>query len=202
MVRCIEEVHIFQKEVSKRVFEKLKIICPFVKLAGGAPRDWYLGNPCNDLDFYFCTMASQTGYTRFQLESIFPEASITLLMDKQKGKSDPLYKSMKNLVRIWEMIVDGVPVQLIQMESIDDVSTVEEQMDVSICKISYDPMQDEYHKHLDFKVTDKSKIIFLKEGYDLNCPHAQKIKKRFVDEGRYRLGTKDFAIDCVLRALE
>ena len=191
-----------QKEISKKVFEKLKIVCPFVKLAGGAPRDWYLGEPCNDLDFYFCTMASQIVYTRFQLESIFPEASITLLMDRQGGKSDPLYESMKNLIRIWEMVVDGVPVQLIQMKSIADVSNVEEQMDVSICKISYDPVYDEYHKHSDFKITDKSKIIFLKEGYSLNCPHAQKIKRRFVDEWRYRLGTKDFAINCVLRRLE
>ena len=41
-----------QQEVAKYVLQKLEIIDPCCILAGGAPRDWDLGTPANDLDFY------------------------------------------------------------------------------------------------------------------------------------------------------
>lgn len=46
-----------QNVVAKKVLEKIKIVDPYVILAGGAPRDWYFGNPCNDLDIYYYSNA-------------------------------------------------------------------------------------------------------------------------------------------------
>lgn len=42
-----------QKLFAKEVLEKLQLIDPNATLAGGAPRDWWLGKPAKDLDFYF-----------------------------------------------------------------------------------------------------------------------------------------------------
>ncbi len=42
-----------QKKVALAVMKVLMYFDTRVILAGGAPRDWYLGNPAKDLDFYF-----------------------------------------------------------------------------------------------------------------------------------------------------
>jgi hypothetical protein len=44
-----------QKNVALAVMRVLTYFDTQVILAGGAPRDWYLGNPAKDLDFYFHT---------------------------------------------------------------------------------------------------------------------------------------------------
>ena len=41
-----------QKDIGKELLEKLYLLDPCVVIAGGAARDWYLGNKANDLDIY------------------------------------------------------------------------------------------------------------------------------------------------------
>jgi tRNA nucleotidyltransferase/poly(A) polymerase len=44
-----------QKIVADDVLEKLFSIDPHAIVAGGAPRDWFMGNLASDIDVFFCT---------------------------------------------------------------------------------------------------------------------------------------------------
>lgn len=41
-----------QKDIGKELLEKLNLLDPCVVIAGGAARDWHLGNKATDLDIY------------------------------------------------------------------------------------------------------------------------------------------------------
>lgn len=183
-----------QKEVAKKIYSKLKIVDPHCILAGGAPRDWYFGNEAQDLDFYFASTVRTIGAVRKQLEASFPESEITLLMDKEQGSTNEMYKSMSFLIRIWELVVDNISVQLIQVE-IGKQWKVVDNMDISICQCWY--INDEIKTHQNFRLTEKSGVMFtVKEGYTWQDRHAAKIKERFT---KYRVGSKQLAIDTILK---
>jgi len=46
-----------EKSIADEVLSRLEVIDPTCILAGGAPRDWWLGQSCNDLDFYILSTA-------------------------------------------------------------------------------------------------------------------------------------------------
>lgn len=180
-----------QKEIANKVYRMLRLADPDCLLAGGAPRDWYFGNEANDLDFYFCSTASTMRTTGNQLKSLGFEGV--------KHISDPytseLYKCMEGLVRIWECVVDGMKVQLIQLAEPKYRWKVVDNMDVSICKVYYVPDTQTVKLHKDFKLTIVSNIMFLKDGYEWSHKHAVKMAERFQNFSR---GTRETAIQRVL----
>lgn len=42
----------YQKEVAIDLLKQLELLYPYTILAGGAPRDWYVGRAAKDLDFF------------------------------------------------------------------------------------------------------------------------------------------------------
>lgn len=186
----------FQKEVAAKVYKMLQLADPDCLLAGGAARDWYFETLCNDLDFYFCSTACTMGSTKRQLEAIG--------LKGVKHIADPytsdLYKSMEGLLRIWECDVDGMKVQLIQLQSAKYRWKVVENMDISICKAYCKPNMSIVLTK-DFKLTLASGIMFLKPGYSWSDKHAVKMRERY--QGRFCAGTKEQAQDKLVRkALE
>lgn len=173
-----------QKEVAKEVYRKLKIIDPHCLLAGGAPRDWYFNQKCNDLDFYYVSTARTLSPCRKQLEKVFEGVEIKTLSeihdygDELEHKN--LYKKMPDLVRVWQMRVDGITVQLVQLLVSGSQFKVVDAMDVSICKIWAD-VDLNLHPSPDFKKTIASNLMFLGEGYSWEDPHPNKMRERFKD---------------------
>lgn len=177
-----------QKNVASSVYSKLRLADPDCLLAGGAPRDWYFNEVCNDLDFYFCSTACTMGSTKKQLESI----GFTNVRHIADPYTSELYKSMDGLVRIWECDFEGMRVQFIQLATPQHRWKVVNNMDISICK-AYCPANMEIKLHQDFKLTVASKIMFLKDGYDWDQKHAVKIQERF--KNMFYVGTKKQALD-------
>lgn len=183
-----------QKAVAESVYAVLKIIDPHCILAGGAPRDWHFGNLANDLDFYFASTATTIGAVKKQLNSVFN--GVTLLMDKDKDNAGRggMYASMPFLMRIWEVTVQDMPVQLIQVQ-VGKQWTVVDHMDISICQAWY--IDGEIHRHQNFKLTEASKNMFCtKPDYSWQDKHAKKIAERFPN---YYLSTKEQATNSLLR---
>ena len=60
-----------QKLVADKVLNQLYLICPEAIVAGGAPRDWYLGKPANDIDVYFSSTTTTASKLNKQLEKCF-----------------------------------------------------------------------------------------------------------------------------------
>lgn len=102
-----------QKDVAKEVFNSLTKMCYGAILAGGAPRDWHFGEPANDLDFYFVNSSSYSGVTRKQLILCGIDDSVRQLGEPERGE----YKTIEGLRRIFQLDVDGIKVQLMQLES-------------------------------------------------------------------------------------
>lgn len=168
----------FQKDLAKKILSDLKVIDPRAYLAGGAPRDWNFGEEANDLDFYYFTQASTMNESSSQLERFFPKVH----MSGESNLDKKLYEHMKGLKRIWNVEIDGVKVQFIQMDSIESRANAWERMSVSICKIKMDVFG--IHKHRDFKMTEASGAMFLTKGYSWTDPHPKKIFERF--KGKFR----------------
>lgn len=179
-----------QKDVALAVYDRLSIIDPECILAGGAPRDWYMGNPCNDLDFYFASPASTATATKRQLDKLFTDVK-----QMSKPEKSDMYAYMPGLSRIWECKVNGIGVQLIQMNTAKDRWLAVDHMDVSICKIW---MNRNGHiiPHKDFKLTMGSKIMFLREGYRWSNKHGKKMMERFSEE--YTCGTREQAVNSIV----
>lgn len=184
-----------QKNVANRVYEKLRMVDPHCILAGGAPRNWYFGFEASDLDFYFVSTGSTISAVRRQLESVFGQ-KIGLLMDKEGDSPNEMYKSMPNLMRIWELEVESQKVQLIQLHGIGSQWKVVDKMDVSICKAWYTPEND-VKLHKDFRLSLASKVMFVSEGYNWDSKHGQKIINYFGD--MFSPSYRENAIDIVVR---
>ena len=184
----------FQKELAKKILNDLKIIDPRAYLAGGAPRDWNFGEQANDLDFYYFTQASTMKESSSQLERFFPKVH----MSGEPNLDKKLYEHMKGLKRIWNVEIEGVKVQFIQMTSIEDCAKAWEHMSVSICKIKMDEFG--IHKHRDFKMTEVSGAMFLSKGYNWTDPHPSKMFERFKNKFRTARDFED-ATDILLEKL-
>lgn len=174
-----------QKQLADKVYEALTLIDPSCVLAGGAPRDWYLGTEANDLDFYFCSTGSTVGRVKKQLSRVGIQAEASICPVQSE-----LYQSMEGLKRIWNTEVDGMKVQLIEMCEPKHRFKVIDNMDVSICKAWYSQVG-KIHLHRDFKLTLASGIMFLRENYRWDDKHGQKMKERFED--KFSCGTVDQA---------
>lgn len=169
----------FQKELAKKILNDLKVIDPRAYLAGGATRDWEFGEEANDLDFYYFTQATTIRESASQLERFFPK----LHLSGESNGDVKLYEHMKGLQRIWNAEIEGMKVQFIQMQTIEDREKAWERMSVSICKIKMDTWGIVW-KHKDFKLSQVSDTMFLTKGYSWSDPHPSKIFERF--KGKFR----------------
>lgn len=174
-----------QKQLADKVYTALTLIDPSCVLAGGAPRDWYLGTEANDLDFYFCSTASTVSRVKKQLNRVGFEVEASVCPVQSE-----LYQFMPGLTRIWNCESEAMKIQFIQMAEPKYRWDVVNNMDVSICKAWYSQIG-HIHLHQDFKLTIASKIMFLKESYCWANKHGQKMKERF--EGKFSTGTKEQA---------
>ena len=60
-----------QKAIANEILEKIEIIDKNCILAGGAPRDWWVGVLANDLDFYlYCTPENGVEHTKKSIEKL------------------------------------------------------------------------------------------------------------------------------------
>jgi hypothetical protein len=182
-----------EKLLAKEVLDCLSIICPHAILAGGAPRDWYMGETCNDFDFYFNLDPDSTlGSNEAQLSRVLPEGMV-----KIKGKdahSSPLYKHMSALKRLHYYTYKGREVQLIQLNRLRDVFKVVDNMSCSICMIWW--KGGDVKPSGDFMLTYKTKMMYLSKGYSWSDPHPKKMRERF---SSYSCGTEDKAKSLAVR---
>lgn len=174
-----------QKDIAEKVYDALTLIDPSCVLAGGAPRDWYLGYEANDLDFYFCS----TGCTVAQVKKQLNRVGFEVVASVRPAQSE-LYASMPGLTRIWDCEFQDMKVQFIQMCDTRHRWEVVNNMDISICKAWYS-QKGEVILHKDFKLTFASKVMFLKENYRWSNKHGAKMKDRFKDT--FVPGTRDQA---------
>lgn len=186
-----------QKVKADRIMYQMKLIDPNALLAGGAPRDWYFGNPCNDLDIYYYSSGMTVGSCKRQLESLFPDVEITHLAEQRLPSEEPMYASMPFLKRIFEATIGGIRVQFIQLETNGKQFKVVDNMDVSICQCWYNHKQRRVELHKNFKLTLATKMMFLPNGNSWSDKHPAKMAERF--SNKFSCETEEQARDKLVR---
>ena len=176
-----------QKRVGSDVLDRLFAIDPTCILAGGAPRDWYLGKPASDLDFYVydgrtgtkgdITSGIDTSCEVFlkRLEAVGLVSGWNLLCKPEVND----YSHMPSINSVWENVIGGERVQIMRM--CEPTFNVISLFDTSICRAYCVGDCGSIHKHPSFEASIKSGIITVLEGYDKEVPHVTKMMERFPD---------------------
>lgn len=164
-----------QKEISKEVLHKLEIIDPYCILAGGAPRNWFLGKEANDLDFYiylpnYPTMSST--------ELRFKRAGLELMHIDYKSEAWKDYGIMEHLFRIYEGEYKGCKIQVMVMTENTFTSVVND-FGVSMCKFWWKGGEVKLTK--DSFVSMYNKTLYIKDDYSAKELHVAKMVEYFPD---------------------
>jgi hypothetical protein len=164
-----------QQNVARELLHKLEIIDPHCILAGGAPRNWFLGKVANDLDFYIHLPSNESLYaTKLRFERLGLEVRHV----SYKSDSWKQYKVMEHLFRIYEGIYKEQRIQIMVMRESTFQSVVSE-FGVSICQFWW-----KGHK---INATAMSlvslleKTLFVKDDYSAKEIHVAKMVKYFPD---------------------
>jgi hypothetical protein len=192
-----------QKELAKEVLEKVRIMDPYACVLGGAPRDWFMGNPAQDIDIYIkCPhnmkhyeirererrYTKLLGYSVNQKKSVGEPAKKGEFKPKPKSNGfdietdDMEYHSMPCLKDVFGVRYKGLSMDLIFVGGQDlFTETAYEEFDSSICKIGWRDKDDVFRTDYDFSVTIKTKEIRYYNKVKPTSKHVVKLLKRFPD---------------------
>jgi len=185
-----------QQEVAKHILQKLEIIDPCCILAGGAPRDWDLGVPANDLDFYLFLGHNSMSWTmEHQLKSI---GFCAVRQIGRDSKDSDIYKSNPNIVRVYETHIQGVKVQFIVCSK--PTFGIVETFPFNMCQAWW--KGDKIHTSKAFQIGKKLGILYkCGETYAEQDRYIEKMKTRFNCEkfsGYTYVTTKEKFLDAIL----
>lgn len=119
-----------QKEIADKVMLKLNAVDPANILAGGAPRNWYLGKEAKDLDFYVHLPQETETYTLSRWTAI----GLELTPMAWGGELNEEYKGMPELRRVYEGEVLGMPIQVMVMNE-PTYRCVTDKFTASVCQV-------------------------------------------------------------------
>ena len=169
-----------QKALARRFLKKLKAIDPCSVLAGGAPRDWFLGKPASDLDFYVHCKDDESQIVE-RLEALDIDFEFLRPTSKSKESSSSegyLYNNKINAV-VNVLYEYQPPIQIIFMkcDTIEAVSS----FSLSLSQIIWEPKTDTF----DTSVGDFILSVERKEIYKVNplfsdeATYIEKILNKF-----------------------
>jgi hypothetical protein len=167
-----------QKSIARRVILKLEAfgftdsVC-----AGGAPRDWYLGIPAKDLDFFVDDTKSVVGF----LKSIGVE-------DAEPLERSGMYESNPRLNCVYEFVYEKQKCQIIVVQDTGDklkAKDIYTTFPVNVSKARYykDKADWVLGYTSDFTYGHQFKILDFKEELLYNNYYKRKIRSRFKDYG-------------------
>lgn len=172
MAKLIEK----QKEVADLILDRLEYYDQHCVLVGGAPRDWLMGNPANDLDIFFCLPKIKTEKeVKSLLEKIFSDINGSFISINKKSK----YYGRAT----YDFEINNVNVQLIKTDT-HDVSTIMDSITLNISRVFY-KNKTIMAKDKAFRIAiDKNTIICMDRNAGLSVARTNYIKKirgRFPD---------------------
>lgn len=163
--------------LAKMVYDKISILDPKCILAGGAPRDWYLGRTPKDLDFYLDLGESFEYYG--EVEYSLSQIGLEVKKERDMGNKASLYSTMNNLIRVLKVDFQGnkIPIQLIQIKGRGDYPSFTRGFNNSLSQVWYDFRKDTLEYTTNFKTSvDTKTVVCFEGGYNIN-----KYRKYFPD---------------------
>lgn len=153
-----------QKALADRVYA---LLCKDydVLLAGGAPRDWHIGEKARDLDFF---IYSETPEKDAKILSERLGINLVNLGDKY----DEMMGEEPALLGVFEGEMHKQIVQLIFV-AIPPIEFVKEKFDISVCKVWY--TGGEIKMDWEARLSFRENVLVMKDGFN---PHAEKLVDR------------------------
>jgi hypothetical protein len=165
-----------QKSIADGVLNVLFSIDPYCIVVGGAPRDWYMGSPADDIDVFFYTTPNSTIHmVKAQLEHV----GFVIESTKDGSKVPEHYQKNPYLKCVFDCVVQGTKVQLMLMREPTFRSVVPE-FPLSLSKVWYKYKSINTTK--EFEISVRTRVIFkTSKLYSDGDLYVQKIKNKFKD---------------------
>ena len=175
-----------QKNVADNLLAKLELADPFCIVAGGAPRDWYLGKQASDIDVF---IHLKEGLTRgVAIEWLDKLGFNDYEFLGREILDDSMYKSNPYLKYVIEGHLEDVRYQVMIMKEPTFKSVIPE-FPISMSKIWY--KNGRINPEFIFKKGMENKFILkTSELYKDGDKYIDKIRKKFPDY-RYFSSEKD-----------
>ena len=162
-----------QKAVADKVLKALFPIDPYAIVAGGAPRDWYMGNAAKDVDVFFNVGRRPYWVIKKQLE----EVGISNFIEKTGENIPENYKANPHLRCVFDIVIDGIQVQIMAMEC--STFQVVEMFPFSICQVWYKNGNIGVDPTFRYTVETKSILMTQNELYGAENKYTERLKTKF-----------------------
>lgn len=175
-----------QKEVAKYILNKLQTVDMWATLAGGACRDWYLGNTASDLDFYIHYSGKYPQWALCEHFGNLLGCEMKIVgkpsgYQNQPDNGDVHYTQNPDVEYVLGGVVNGVPVQIVIMNCLVNPEQMVRSFCFDICQ-AYTRNIDELHMTKAFNEAVKHKVIRVTgEFWSQKEAYIKKIKSKFPD---------------------
>lgn len=166
-----------QKYVADIVLSKLELLDRYCIVAGGAPRDWYLGKEATDIDVYlYCPVATKTQ----QKVDLLNELGLNIQDKKHEDwRVSEAYKTNHHILQLYNSSIKGEKIQIIFIDQ-PTFSAVVDTFPISISKVWY--KKGIIHTTDDFENSVKYKILWKTvDSYYEDNKYLLKIREKFSD---------------------
>ena len=172
-----------QKSVANIVLSKLELLDRSCIIAGGAPRDWYLGNLATDIDVYLHYPIHTTVRQRVGLLN---ELGLTVQSKHEAWRVNEIYQTNHHIKQLYNCELLGEKIQVMFVDEPTFTSVVDT-FPISISKAWY--KKGVVSITQDFKDSVKYKILWKTvDSYKEDNSYIAKIKAKFSD---YKYITKE-----------
>lgn len=165
-----------QKKVAVQALDQLSIFDEDVLVAGGAPRDWFLGKVASDIDIY---IESNSVRNQRDVISQLDELGFKIAEIKDANNFTELYAKADHLQVVISCLYkkQNVQIMLVSCETIK----VTEGFPLSVCKITFDRDEGIYVTPSFFNGYRQKTIYVENWRYQDNHPYIVKIRNKFPD---------------------
>lgn len=169
-----------QKNTADKALDILFSVCPSAIVAGGAPRDWYLGNPAKDIDIFITTDNRWTTRVTGRVLSRLGFENVSPIVPKEDGIQN--YTKNPNIKFVYNCKLDGESIQIIVLY--DSTYRIVDTFAFNICKVWY--KNSKINTTADFEYAVSNKVI-VKQGelYSSTTAYKDKIVNKFPEYKYY-----------------
>lgn len=181
-----------QKQLADEILFKISMYDPYVIVAGGAPRDWWMGRQASDIDVFINVNHT---HSMSVVESIFKKMGFEL-ENANHGEIAEDYKL--NPYIKWVYNVKGLshPVQLIFVTC--STFRILQEFPLNISRIWYRPECGVCATHEFVQAMDTKSIIKLSELYADGNKYIRKIREKF-SEFQYYNSLDTFTLERIFK---
>jgi hypothetical protein len=174
-----EEIKIrHQQSVADYVIALLRQFDPLACVAGGAPRDWYLGIPAQDLDFYISLPSEYADDLAAKLRLL---TGLDFQILVKELELEQKYENCPYVHSVWESNWQGCKIQLIVTYQQYSPEDIHELFPFDICQVKYTSGKGIQGTENFYNAVKNRRVKQVQPLY--NAKYGEKIFKRFTDLG-------------------